>query len=131
MHDSCCLSHATWVTLTCWNWNGSKRICLWQNYSKHSMISNHKYSKHFWYLNHLWIFIQPLSFEILWPKISNFWFYKWAKSFSKIKLPVSVNKNIRANRFMLTGRIDRRVKTIFYILEAKVWLKIDFLSNQK
>ena len=40
--------------------------------------------------------------------------------FSKIKLPVSVSKNMRANRFMLTDRIDRKFKTIFYILEAKV-----------
>ena len=51
--------------------------------------------------------------------------------FSRIDLPVSVNKNIRPNEFILTGRIDTKVKTIFYILEAKVWLKIDFLSNQK
>ena len=51
--------------------------------------------------------------------------------FSGIKLPVSVNKNIRPNEFILTDWYNTKVHTIFYILEAKVWLKIDFLSNQK
>ena len=40
--------------------------------------------------------------------------------FSRIELPVSVSKNIRPNESILTGRIDTKVKTIFYILEAKV-----------
>ena len=51
--------------------------------------------------------------------------------FSGIKLPVSVNKNIRPNESILTDWYNTKVHTIFYILEAKVWLKIDFLSNQK
>ena len=120
-------------SLTCLNWNDSKQIYPWQNCNMHSKISNHICLKHFWYSNHLFKFILKSSrLENVGKCLTIPCLLNWSIFFfSRIDLPVSVNKNIRPNEFILTGRIDTKVKTIFYILEAKVWLKIDFLSNQK